>query len=896
MACVRGSRHHTIIVVDVEKFGDRRRTLAHQVGVRDGLYRVVRDAFDAAGVPWADCYREDRGDGMFILVPASESKAVFIDTLPYLLVKALRVHNETHVEAQRIRLRMAMHAGEVHHDDHGVTSAALILAFRLLDAEPLKAALATSPGVLAMITSDWFFEDVVRHCPGAAPTTYHPVSIAQKETTTSAWIALPDHPYYPRAERVAQQPWLVPRQLPLAVHDFTGRADHLATLDALTPADSLDQGGKAQAVVISAIDGTAGIGKTTLAVQWAHQVQHRFPDGTLHVNLRGYGPGDPATPSEVLDGFLRALDTPAEKMPTGVEAQAALYRSLMNGRRMLIVLDNANSADQVRPLLPGSAGCTVLVTSRDSLNGLVVTEAAHRLTLDLLTEPEALELVTGIIGIDRVATEPDAVTELVSLCARLPLALRIAASKVAAHPHATVDEVVTELADRHNRLNLLSGDGDEHSAVRKVFDWSYQRLPAEQARLFRCLGLHPGPDLSLAAAAAAAELDTRATRLLLDGLMRGHLVEPASHSRYRVHDLLRAYAADLAHQHEGMEACERISRALLDWYTNTARACDALVFPANPRVPVRSTDVHTTLSFDRTQAMQWLEIERTNLLAVLDHAVRCELHKQALWIADSMRFLHLVGSWDENLEVDTIGITVARLLDDGGAESYFLARRSDAYIVLSRWEEAQSDLDQALTLARALDDRLRHAWAFNGLANLAIKREQFEDALTCLHEALPLSRGIDTGRLEAVVEGNFARAFVGLGRYRQALEHGQRGLAFRRSAGDLHGEPFALYILASAWLGVGEHETVMSLCRQAIDIGREVGNPVDTVARPLATLAVSLHHTGRTAEAAACWHEAADLFDYYGRPDSADQARQSAHSATTEAVGDNVDQPGTRWV
>lgn len=228
----------------------------------------------------------------------------------------------------------------------------------------------------------------------------------------------------------------VPRQLPLTVGDFTGRAEHLAALDALLTSGSRDQ--VPGAAVISAVDGSGGIGKTTLAVHWAHRVQDRFPDGTLYANLRGYGPGEPAAPSEILDGFLRAVGTPVDRMPQGLDARAGLYRSLLADRRMLIVLDNANNADQVRPLLPAAPGCMAVVTSRDSLTGLVITEGATRLTLDLFEPSEAHDLVAGVLGASRTAAEPDAVADLVRLCARLPLALRIAAGRVAGMPHTTV--------------------------------------------------------------------------------------------------------------------------------------------------------------------------------------------------------------------------------------------------------------------------------------------------------------------------------------------------------------------------------------------------------------------------------------------------------------------------
>lgn len=345
----------------------------------------------------------------------------------------------------------------------------------------------------------------------------------------------------------ARADWtVVPRQLPGVVRDFTGRAEHLVALDALLPPEAGARPGMGvpEAVVITAVDGAAGIGKTTLAVWWAHRVQHDFPHGTLYVNLRGYGPGDPATATDVLDGFLRALGVPPERMPIGAEAQAGLFRSLLAGRRVLVVLDNAHRADQVRPLLPGTPGCLVVVTSRDSLTGLVVMDGASRLTLDLLTEYEATHLVTGILGPDRADTEAAAVSELVRWCARLPLALRIAAGRAVAYPHTTVADVVTDLADEHARLDVLSLGGDERTAVRAVFDWSYHALSDRQARVFRRLGLHPGPEVSVHAASAVTDLDPPATRRVLEELAQVHLIEPVAQGRFRFHDLLRAYALD----------------------------------------------------------------------------------------------------------------------------------------------------------------------------------------------------------------------------------------------------------------------------------------------------------------------------------------------------------------
>ena len=340
----------------------------------------------------------------------------------------------------------------------------------------------------------------------------------------------------------------VPRHLPSTVRDFTGRTDYLKVLDAQVPSGSdVEQSG---AVVISVVDGMAGIGKTTLVVHWAHRAQPHFPDGTLYANLRGYGPGEPATSGEVLNGFLGALGTPAERIPPSVEAQAGLYRSLLVGRRVLVVLDNANNSEQVRSLLPASPGAVVVVTSRDSLTGLVVTEGATRLTLDLLTQDEALALVARIVGAPGAAAEPDALANLVRLCVRLPLALRIAAGRIAMSPHTSVADVVEELADDRNRLDVLSRNRDERTAIRCVFDWSYRQLTPVQARLFRRLGLHPGPDFSLRAAAILGEMSVSDTRRELEGLTRANLVEQMSAHQYGLHDLLRVYAAEKVNSHD----------------------------------------------------------------------------------------------------------------------------------------------------------------------------------------------------------------------------------------------------------------------------------------------------------------------------------------------------------
>ncbi|HEV3295243.1 MAG TPA: NB-ARC domain-containing protein, partial [Streptosporangiaceae bacterium] len=334
--------------------------------------------------------------------------------------------------------------------------------------------------------------------------------------------------------------WLVPRQLPMDVCEFTGRARQLADLDAL-----LDRQDQRPTVLISAVAGTAGVGKTALAVHWAHRVASRFPDGQLYVDLRGYDPQRPLAPAEALARFLRGMGVGGDQIPADEAESAARYRTMLAGRRMLVVLDNAYRADQVRPLLPGSPSCLVLVTSRDDLAGLVARDGARRVALDLLTAQEAVTLLRALIG-PRVDAEPESAAALAERCTRLPLALRIAAELAADRPDLTLADVLAGLQDEQDRLDLLEVAQDPRTAVRSVFSWSCQHLTSGAAHAFSLLGLHPGPDADAYALAALAQVPLRRAGALLRELAGAHLIAPACPDRYSMHDLLRAYAAERA--------------------------------------------------------------------------------------------------------------------------------------------------------------------------------------------------------------------------------------------------------------------------------------------------------------------------------------------------------------
>ncbi|MET8089939.1 tetratricopeptide repeat protein [Micromonospora sp. NPDC005220] len=657
---------------------------------------------------------------------------------------------------------------------------------------------------------------------------------------------------------VAEAP-VVPRQLPPAPRTFVGRADERAELDAVLR--SVTEHSAVSATIIT-VDGTAGVGKTSLVVWWGHQVQDRFPDGTLFADLGGHGPGAPVEPSLALSAFVQALGLPEHREPRGLDALVRAYRSLLAGRRVLVVLDNAADVDQVRPLLPTSTGCLAVVTSRGVLTSLSVVEGAHRIGIGLFTQHEAEELVRVSVGTDRAAAEPSAVAELVRLCARLPLALRVATARIATRRRVPISDHVADLGQAGQLLEMLGCTGDERIAVRTLFDWSYKQLDAAQARLFRRLGLHPALEFSEYAAAALTGVDKTTAYRRLESLVDLHLVETVYRGRYRMHALLHVYAAERAATEDPAYKRHEALVAVLDWYAYTATTADRLVFPAHPAVDVTLKPVPVpSPCTDRASAWAWLTREYSTLLEVLSHTSDHGRHQTTVVLAAAMRFLALKppALWQARLEADSYGLTAAKAIGDRMSEAIFYRRRADTYQMLGHWEDSKADLERSLALATAEEDSVLRGEALCGLGRNYKLQRRYEEALVCYQQALPLVRGTRTGYVEAVVESNLSQLCIQLGLLKDAVRHAERELRLRRHSGDVVGEAYAMHGLATAWQKLGDHAAAARLGERAVEIFRSAAGVERYLASALETTAEALICLDAPERAAMYLHEAAAI-------------------------------------
>jgi DNA-binding SARP family transcriptional activator len=510
----------------------------------------------------------------------------------------------------------------------------------------------------------------------------------------------------------------VPRQLPGIAGDFVGREVELAALDETLKEASGQQPGT---VVINAISGTAGVGKTALAMRWAHQAASQFPDGQLYVNLRGFDLSSrPARSAEAIGGFLDALGVPAGRIPTDQAAQVGLYRSLLADRQILIVLDNAHDEEQVRPLLPPGPGCLTVVTSRNKMTGLAVAEGARLLVLDPLTPDEACRMLSARLGRHRPHGNPETIAEIARLCAFLPLALAAAAARAADSPALLLSGLAAELRASRPRLDALDAldAGDPAVCVRSVFSWSYRELSAGGQRMFRVMGLHPGPDIAIAAAASLAGTSPAETHHSLAELTRLHLVSEHIPGRYACHDLLRAYAAEQAATLDD-EARGAATGRILDHYLHSAYAAsrvldparDVQVNPALPRPPV--VPEHFA---DPGQALAWLTAEHRVLLAAVRLAADNAFDTYAWQLPLAMMpFFSRTGHWHEQVAAQRTALAAAERLGDLGAQAISCRVLGLATAQLGIYDEARVCFSRAFGLYKQIGDRVGEACVHHDL-------------------------------------------------------------------------------------------------------------------------------------------------------------------------------------
>ncbi|MEV6413032.1 BTAD domain-containing putative transcriptional regulator [Kribbella sp. NPDC051718] len=646
----------------------------------------------------------------------------------------------------------------------------------------------------------------------------------------------------------------VPAQLPPATFGFTGRVSHLRRLDSV-----LANGGQSIAVV----SGTAGVGKTALALHWAHQARDRFPDGQIYLNLRGFDPGGtPVSPAEAVRTLLDAFAVEPERIPGGLEAQVGLYRSLVADRRVLIVLDNVADADQARPLLPGARECRVVVTSRNQLRGLLTADGAQPVTLDLLSISEARSLLAQRLGAERVSAEPAAVNEIITHCARLPLALSIVAARAVSYPEFSLQVLAGELGAG---LDEFAG-ADNATDVRVVFSWSYLRLSPDAARLFRLLGLHSGPDIGLPAAVSLAAEAPRQVRRLLGELCAAHLLTEHAPGRYAFHDLLRAYAAELAlAEHPEAERLE-VSRRILDHYVHTGYLADGLLNTRRDDDPTVLSPVAPGVvpecpsSYD--EGLGWFTTELPVLLSIVRTATD---PWQLVWTMT--RFLAYRGLWQESLAALGIAVAAAERSGDQARQAFAYRYLGCAQIRLGQYDDAGVQLQAALDRYLASGDTVGAAHTHRHFAWMLDRQAAHAEALEHAELALELfeSAGHRAGQARSLNAVGWFHAM--LGDHLEALRNCELALELQASLADRFGQAETLDSLGYIQQRLGRFTDAIESYERAVALFQAVGdryNEADT----LGSLGDVHQAAGDDGAARIAWARAVDVLERLGHPDA----------------------------
>jgi DNA-binding SARP family transcriptional activator/Tfp pilus assembly protein PilF len=646
---------------------------------------------------------------------------------------------------------------------------------------------------------------------------------------------------------------VVPAMLPLDVYGFAGRRAQLDELDEIVNR-------RADQPKLTTLSGTPGVGKTTLAVHWAHRIRHRYPDGQLYLNLRGFDPGGSAVqPAQAVRTFLDALGVPPGLIPADHDAQVGLYRSQLANRRVLVILDNARDAAQVRPLLPGSATAAALVTSRSHLASLVAVEGAHPLTMDLLSEAESRDLLSRRLGEQRVGEDPEAVRRIVASCARLPLALAIAAARAALDLELPLTVLADELTDA---LDALAGE-DPVTDARAVFSWSYEALPEQAAALFRLLGLHPGPDFTVPAAASLAGLPPDAIRPVLTELAERHLVADQGAGRYALHDLLRAYAAELAGRIDPAECREAATDRLLDHYLHSAYAAGQLAHksarPIELLPPAPGTGPEEPA--DRSAALAWLAAEHHVLQGTFRLAAASGRARHVGDLAWTLAmYLDRAARYQDLEAMQRVAIDVARAAGDGVAEGRAHRNLGRAHERCGRYAQARAELQLALDLAYAAGDLRSASLAERLLVEAYGEDGDYQEAIRRATLALDLERrqGVAAGVAACYNMRGWYRVLVG--EFAEAFVDCQRALDIFGELADVHGLAISWDSMGYAHHRTGAQDKAIECYTRALALHREIGDAV-MQADTLLHIGQAEQAAGDLAAARGSWQRALGLVD-----------------------------------
>jgi DNA-binding SARP family transcriptional activator/tetratricopeptide (TPR) repeat protein len=822
--------------VDIRRFSTHA-TAGHEALARGDSQQAVRE-FDVAlglwrGPPYADM--RDAGWAMPEIARLEELRlsviegrfAALLELGPHPMTVA---ELEAHVRAHPLRehgcelLALALYRGGRQAEALGVLRATRMKLVEELGIDPGTALQRLEREILTQAsTLDW-------HPPTPTMPAPAPATALTQESASTAGPQLGGNEGFvgreaPTASLVASVsgPRPVPRQLPAHTPHFVGRATELRQLTTLLGTTTVGGG----TVVITAIEGTAGIGKTALALHWAHQVAERFADGQLYVNLRGFDPTNtPVDPAAALRGFLDAFEISPERIPPSMDAQAGLYRGLLTDRRVLVVLDNARDEEQVRPLLPASPNCLVVITSRNQLAGLIAQQGARPLTLDVLTPREARALLARHLGPQRVGAEPRAITNLIKYCARLPLALAIVAARAATHPGFELRVLAKELADEHTRLDALD-TGDPTASVRAVFSWSYQHLRPPAARMFRLLGLHPGPDITLPAATHLTDIPLHQAREALRELTRAHLLTQHIPGRFTFHDLLRAYATHLATTHDPPEDHHAALTRLFDHYLHTtAVAMDTLhSIGQHDQLHIPSPTISTPPGADPATAQHWLNTERANLAAIITYTAAHGWHTHTTRLANTvlLRYLETGVRYPDALALYTHVQHAAHHTNDHTTEALALAHLGLVYWEQGCHQQATDHLRQALTISRDTAYRAGEALALAHLALVHWQQGRYQQTTDHLQQVLTISRDIGYRAHEAFALAGLGFVHGRRGRSQQATDHYQQALAISRDLGYRVGEVLALTGLGFVYSRQDDYQQATDHYQQALAISRDTG-------------------------------------------------------------------------